>query len=118
MNIEIYKHPEEDFIIGITIPNSTCANCAIPYIEQERKEKLEGEFKDYILLGTIDFSTIYNPENDEKKPDATELMITGGYFKQELIENIKKFKDYHAQRIKTSENAIEQLKKLQEILGA
>jgi len=118
MNIEIYKHPEDDFIIGIIIPDSTCANCAIPYIEQERDEKLDGEFKDYILLGTIDFSTIYEPENNEEKPDKTEFMITSGHFKPELLENIETFKEYHAQRIETSENAIKQLDMLQDILGA
>ena len=117
MNIEIYKHPKEDFIIGIIISDSTCADCTIPYIEQERDEKLEGEFKDYNLLGTIDFSTIYEPESSEEKPDKTEFMITSGHLKPELIKNIEKFKRYHAQRIKTSEEAIEQLEKLQDIIG-
>ncbi len=118
MNIEIYKHPEEDFIIGIIVPDSTCANCAKPYLEQERDEKLEGKFKNYILLGTINFSTIYYPEDDEKRPDATEFMITDGYSTSELRKQIKKFKEYHARRIKTSENAIKQLDNLQNFLGA
>ncbi len=116
MNIEIYKHPEEDFFTGIIIPDSTCANCSIPYIEKEREKKLE-EIKDYILLGTIDFSTIYEPENNEEKPDKTEFIITSGHLKPELIENIEKLKKYHEQRIKTSEEAIIQLKKLQDIIG-